>query len=493
MALSVRIDGVGDPIKAAEAFLIRALGEAEEWRFIVEVIRDTRGDDTAVKVAAALGGGVTKASVAWAGVGGGMSSPPATLVGARWLSGLEQSDVREMEGIDRLLLTARRTAPKKSPDAFVPRRRVHKCQNMLELVDRFAHIATPMKRLRSELEGVVFPDKDRACIVQDSVSDWDFFAHIMDQCRFLASPSEPWLPLCLFGSVDEGGGTAGGWVLAPGARSAYEQWGETSGRRKVVFDPEADNYEQIEFAQMDSGVRTPELASGLVPNAVYCRPTRRFDAARWERWRTTDVPLFYGAGAALVWRAEDRLYEVQGDTLRWATRLFATPPESRFRGPVDFYRLRPWVGQGVVQETSPRGPWIKVKLEGFEPGEDVVDIRLCTPFSGTDQKKGLHYVPEKGTKAQCCWSGRFDASVTLVGNTRWEETDFASPSIYLEAEHTAQFADVHVKKVGKVTVDSDYVMGVKQETRLNSTRQLKVNADGADLKMSGGIVYTGRG
>jgi hypothetical protein len=82
---------------------------------------------------------------------------------------------------------------------------------------------------------------------------------------------------------------------------------------------------------------------------------------------------------------------------------------------------------------------------------------VAAPYSGTDGKRGLHFVPEKATEVLVGWTGRFDTSIVLLGNARSDKAEFASPSIYLESEHTAQYADVHVKEVKDVVIDSDLV------------------------------------
>jgi hypothetical protein len=195
----------------------------------------------------------------------------------------------------------------------------------------------------------------------------------------------------------------------------------------------------------------------------------------------------------MVWRIEDHLYQIGRETVGWETKLFSAPPETCVTGPLPASRLRPWLGLGKVLESSSKGPWIKVKLPGFEGGEDEAYVRLTTPFSGSDGRKGLHFVPEQGTEVKVGWSGRFDGSVLLVGNARSDESTFASPSIFLERLYTGQFEDIHVQKVGPVGIDSNLKVNIKKQTSVDSTSQLKIHADGADLKMNGGIVYTGRG
>jgi hypothetical protein len=221
------------------------------------------------------------------------------------------------------------------------------------------------------------------------------------------------------------------------------------------------------------------------------RPNRRFEPSRWKEWRTSDLPSFTRDGE-MIWRIDDRLVAAAVD-LEWKTATYSVPSDVRIVGPENGTPPRPWVGLGKVETTSKKGPWIKVRLPGFETGNDIVEARLGTPFSGKDGCKGLHYVPEEGTEVLLSWTGRFDQSLIVVGNARSKEAQFPSPSVYLEDLHTAQFADISVKKIGETTVDSSLSVRVKQQTDVRSARPFEVRADGADLRMAGGVVYTGRG
>jgi hypothetical protein len=268
------------------------------------------------------------------------------------------------------------------------------------------------------------------------------------------------------------------------------QWNDVASRR-VSFE-ESDGPERVQFGQIAGTSRVPAFPSAQFPTVGIGRPWRKFQADRWHQWRNQDLPLFTAQGD-MVWRTQDRISRSDQDDIGWETFIFAAPPETQVVGPLQASRLCPWIGVGKVKQSSQQEPWIQVELEGFEDGANLADVRLSTPFSGTDGKKGLHLVPEQGTKVEVCWTGRFDASVVLVGNTRWDPADFGSPSVFLEATHTAQYADVHIKRIGDVTVDSSLSVAIKQNTSVNSQQPLKIHADGADLKMNGGVVYTGRG
>jgi len=491
MPFQLRIEGRA-PIPLNDAFLTRRLGAPAKWHFIADLKSAGWTDaDEAGFVRQLLKAPVSVKAV-WE-PGGFEICPSATVVGLT-RNGPSGRDIEEWRGFaDRLDVFAESTAPSGvGVSPFLPRRRVHKADNMLQLIDRFRHIAlTDLAKLRNELAKLEFPDnKGKACIIQDGLSDWSFFAYILDQCRLMA-PRATWLPLTLVGRVGNGE-TAGEWMVTPGVKAPYKEWGE-SDARKFAFDP-GDGPERFEFDEISGTSSVPSFPSATYPSLGVGRPWRTFQFERWKAWRDRDLPLFMiqGSQEDMVWSIRDHIIRGPQNNIGWGTYVFSAPPETEIAGPIPVSRPCPWVGCGEVAVRQKLGPWIKVKLNGFEEGSNLVDVRLSTPFSGTDGRKGLHFVPEGATKVELCWPGRFDSSVVLLGNTRWDAADFDSPSIYLEDTHTAQLKDVDVKRIGEVTIGSGLSMAVREQTSLSSPQQFKVHAAGADLKLSGGVVYTGR-
>lgn len=489
---------VGESIPVSEIHVVRSMGRAVKWRFIAALDPEQWGDEER-KVVGRLARALATPCKVYASVQDQENdrlTPDVLVTGVtRWGEAKDFQGERysaKLSGAAHYIqIDADGTSVERSPDSFVPRRVVHRVRDMKQLIGRFSHVAKPIGALVNELEGVRFPDRGHASIIQDGVSDWDFLFQVFNQCRQL-KPSANWLPLTLIGGVDESAKTAGKWMISPGGKRAYEDWGVVS-KRTIKFDDadEQDGLGLIEFGHCASAECMPAFPSGEVPSIVDWRPHRKFETSRWKGWRTSDLPAFTRDGG-LIWRIDDRLVAAAVD-LEWRTACYSVPSDVRIVGPDREPLLRPWVGLGTVEASSKRGPWIKVKLPGFETGNDIVDARLGTPFSGKDGCKGLHYVPEAGTEVLLSWTGRFDQSLIVVGNARNKEAQFPSPSVYLEDMHTAQFADVSVKKIGETTVDSSLSVRVKQQTDVRSARPFEVRADGADLRMAGGVVYTGRG
>jgi hypothetical protein len=485
----------GGVLPVSDILLTRALACPVTWTFRTHLPPESLGQRERAlvqQVRRALAGGPCKATPGWVHDGGATEplGPAVTIVSAaRPTSAEVRAAANPIRAAHSLDIVANGTQPDPRPDPFVPRRRVHKVTNLDELISRFEHVATPVSALQTDLARVTLPDGGHASIIQDGVSDWVFLHHIFDEARWLTRNEANWVPLTLVGGVSQA--TEGRWVITPGLKKAYEAWNSIPKRTVSYAEGDTeDGVGETTFGQLLRGERVTAFPTGEYPCVVDHHPQRLLDAGRWKTWRTQDLPCF-NADGGMIYRIEDRLSISQG-ALSCDSRAYALPPEARIAGPEAPGRLRPWTGLGVVQETSRDGPWLKVQLPGFEANNDVVDVRLGTPYSGKNGQRGLHMVPETGTEVLLNWTGRFDNSVILAGNARSQAAEYPSPSTYLEAEHKAQYADIHVVKVGDTTIDSKLAVKVKQQTDLTSARPLQVKANGADLTLRDGIVYTGR-
>lgn len=485
MPLQLSFDG--GVVGLHDVFLIRQVGKPTEWHFLAESKPGVYGGGQEDQLAQTLLAGPVRVK-ATLDPGGTVVCPDATIVKALrpGQSGVVLTDWRGYTS--RIDFVGQSTGVGKSRvSPFVPRRRVHKASNMAALLDVFANVAEPVQRVRTALANVTFPDGDRASIIQDGISDWSFVGRILDQCRQLA-PNANWHPLVMVGGVSSE--TSGKWVITPGLRDPYPEWNYPEDR-KISFD-QGDGNPTYQYDEIEDASQVPEFPGGRFPVVGIGRTYRTFSGDRWSDWSTLDVPRFTDNGD-IVWRMLDHVSRGPRDDIEWHSFVFAGPPQGRVAGPFQESPLAPWVGIGKVDQTDPSGPWIQVKLDGFEGGKDTADVRLTTPYSGKNEKRGLNFVPEQGSRIVVGWPGRFDTSVVVVGNSRWDPAEFSSPSIFLESTLTAQFEQVHVKRIGDVGIDSSLNVGIQQTTTVNSQDQLKINADGADLKMSGGVVYTGRG
>ncbi len=487
MSLWLQIQGLGEPLPARDLIFERVLGEPVCWRFAVHVAPEARGSDQVKTLIHLLEGGPVRAQ---ARVGEAQLDLAGTIVAGAFSS----EDERGEGGLaalsrpgtytglrrDQLFLEAHCSAPEGSPDAFIPRRRVLRARNLLELATAFDHVAKLSQAVANHLQTIRFSDGNRANVIQDGVSDWQYLHDLLAQYDLL-EPDPRRKPLTFIGSVERA--TAGKWVVNWATPLAYRDFLEVKSR--CVSFAGADYDEQTLLSSVVSDRRTL-LASGRYPVILH-QVRREFSLAEWHTWSRRDVPLFLGQDESFVWKLSDRLFATNNAAtpIGWSSTLFTLPKDLPLARRSNNHPSRPWLGPGVVEESTSKGPWIRVRLPGFENGHDVVNVRLTTPSAGTDGMKGLHLVPKEGTEVLLAWSGYFNQSVIALGNVREHATDLQAPSLWLEMMANYHLEEVSVKKIGPITVNSK--LDVKVEQPLN------VTADGTDVEMRGGIFYTGRG
>jgi hypothetical protein len=186
--------------------------------------------------------------------------------------------------------------------------------------------------------------------------------------------------------------------------------------------------------------------------------------------------------------------------LGWESTLWSIPEGASIPLPVDPNPperncspcVRPWLGRGAVQTHSAEGPWIEVILHGFEDGANVTNVRLTSPYSGTDGQTGLHLVPEAETELVVGWSGRFDQSVLLSQNIRFDPAKMDSPSLWLDKDWLGHFEKAGIEEMGQVSIESDLIMALKQRTMVHGEQEMQLKADKTDVRLKGGVLRTGR-
>lgn len=482
------------PLEATHVTLRRALAEPASWRLVVSATSDTLGGERIQALADALARGPVLVRPTWSGNGSTELGPAGTIVSGRWKRG----QLSHVSGdIEHLEIIANITRPEPAFDPFRPRWRVHRARNLRTLLGAFADLVRPTQGVNSVLERIEFPDAEKACVIQAGESDWTFAQMIMRQAVLLAGGSVSWDPLTLVGGVDPSG-TEGQWVVTPGGKAAYEEWSAVEERK--LPEPE-DLKERLYFGTLSGATRIPEFPDGVYPTVVRHIAGRGFDAGKWKAWAQKDLPVFHWMDGSFVVNVEDTLFHTGTvSVLGWESELVsipdggslplavdADPPEGHLSACV-----RPWLGRGVVQTHSAEGPWIEVRLHGFEDGANITNVRLTSAYSGKDGQTGLHLVPEKDTELLVAWSGRFDQSVMLADNVRFDAARMDSPSIWLDKDLLGRFEKINISEIGKVSIDSDFIAALKKRTTVHGEDEMQLKADQADLRLKGGIVRTGR-
>jgi hypothetical protein len=504
VSLFVTFSGSSRRFLARDAVFSRQLGEPVSWRVRLAAVRSGYGDAEWPELANALAAGPVRATVQWEGGGSQVElGPPGLVVATEWESEERRETMLPAEAARILAVTVRVTDVQHYPGgAFRPRRRILHEKKLSGLFARFEGIARLTTALRNQLDAIAFPDGSQACIIQDGLSDWEFYQHMLQQAAMLER-SEDSKALVMSGGVNDQAGTANRWVVSWGDAQAYHAHGDVAAR---ALQKRSSGFERLELGGgAVRGARRTEFPCGVAPDVVRLRDDQTFQASEWTAWRTADLPRFID-GSTFVWRIEDRLYEADDHTLGWTSEIHSGAAMVPRLGKTGDFALRAWVGLGVVETHSDAGPWLRVRLPGFESADqgDLLDVRLATPYSGTDGKKGLHFVPEKGQHVVVASTGRFGESALLMGNHRTEAATLVSPSLYLEKDTHFRFdknLDViikgeytaHLDKSSTTEIQKNIVLTIKGTTTIDETGVMKIKADQCDVKLQGGTFYTGKG
>lgn len=482
MGLEVQFSN-GLTLPAREALLSRALGRAVRWRFEVFVPIETRVDDL-VKLADALGSQRITAQAKFkpgkqgAEVDLGL---PGVVTRAWWA-----------EDAHHLVVEAQNTKlGEEQPNPLLPRWRVHHVDDLQKLAGKFKHLAViNSSPVKNALSAVTLPDEGRANVVQAGVSDWDFVAMLLWQYRLLGK-NEKLKPMIVSGSVAEK--TEGRWILTWGSRSAFEAAGEV-GDRTFEFS-ENDGYERPMLAGRTGGEPGAHsiLPGARIPRIGFLRHRRMFEGGTWKAWRSFDVPFF--TKGRMCSRIVDRLYDTgDPDRLGWTSMMEYLPPEglvSEEHPPLPF---RQWSGLGKVRKHYLKAPWIDIELPAFhaEKDENVVHARLTTIHSGKEGTAGLHLIPEKDTRVEVAWSGRFDESVVCAGNYRQTETQYPHPSVWIESDSIGELKDIQVKSIGVTHIESDWKVDVEKQILVRSREPMKLIGNGVKAHYKSGMMHVSK-
>jgi hypothetical protein len=491
MALQLEIGDGGEPLAAVEITLLRSMGAETRWRTIVEAARDSRGGEVPGRIAKAIGSGPVRMRPLLDGTELG---PAGLLTGMRWNLDPQRLDQLVVE------LQVTQTAP--STDSAAPRRRVLYANNMRTLLDEFRHVAVPASPVSNLLESLDLspnqsPKSDgnglgqRGQIVQDGISDWDFVHFLVGECERLKPSGADWAPLGLCGSLNVRDGTAGKWIVTLASRAACLELGEVADRT-ITWGGE-DGLRRIEFSEVDIGHMHPFGLTRLpaVDHVLAERGISGSDRAKWSEWRSRDLPMFIGQDEALVWSIEDRIFTpFREDRTSWTTLVRAV--DRAYVPRLVTLPATPWIAVGKVVEAPTEGPWLRAQLSGFEADADRIDARIATPYSGTNGRRGLHFVPASGSEVLLQWSGHAGDVVTATANIRSEAAELSSPSLWLDAKLTEALADVEMKAVGKVMVGSDLQVHVDKKASLQSLGELHLQGDSGVARLKSGMFETGQ-
>ena len=389
-------------------------------------------------------------------------------------------------------ITVHASYPKQErPSPFWPRRRVIEASNMKLLFDAFEDVAPCKPNVKTKLEAINFPDGDRACVIQDGVSDWDFF-HIMLSQYGLLQEDENLRRIMLIGTASED--YDHGWVVDWADGNALEAVGETQIR--MVSAKELGQEKDIAYTfGCEPVYQQDHFATGAAATVVERIQYRDFETARFRSWIGGDAPLISKDFQSLVTRIVDHIEPAEASSRNyvWRTELHHAPcgVEHAVIGGLGKAAQRPWIGRAEVTDNDEHGPWIKARLDGFEEGADTASFRLTTPYSGLDGDTGVHYTPEIGTPIFGVWSGRFGETLFFGGNCRDKAAKLPGPSLWLDKTYAQELSNIEVSALGDVKIEPDLRLFLEARSQIKGGAPMQLEVDGTDVKLERSIFYTG--
>jgi Type VI secretion system/phage-baseplate injector OB domain len=451
-------------VRATDIWFERHLGQRVVWWYELDL---PPTDSRCKLLAEALASGPCQIQPFWRGDHEFDIGPRAQITGA--FRGKFDDRPLSLEATTTILVQP--GAQDSERDLFLPRRRVYHVRNCAELAGRFSYIAEISNTLELELSKVEFKDGDHASLVQDNCSDWVFFRDLLGRYADLKGET-----LLLTGNVSEEG-DAKPWIVTYASKESYTGGG---GLRERQFSATSeDGRMDFFFGTFPNAGIGPDSTASDIPLTGYFLPSRKFEKGKWKEWRTRNLP-WLGEGEWFICGLKDHLTYKRGQPeLSWSTEIHALPARARLQLKLLHRAGKPWLGVGEVITASPKDPWLRVRLTGFnEPKEEenVVSARLTSPYAGKGATNGLHFVPEVGTQVLVAWAGLWDEPIVVAGNIRFEAAQTEAPSLTLELPFKLDLNEVE--------------MAAKQ-VLMESQGQASLKADGIKVELSGGKFKTG--
>jgi len=349
-------------------------------------------------------------------------------------------------------------------DPFLPRYRVLSGGDIGKLVSNFRYFVKITNGIRAALSDVVFPEKDKACVVQAGLSDWDVlarllahFSNIKGERVVLTASSDP--------DTDER------WIASWADSDAFRENSSIEGRKVRFTEPETIEISHLQSSEIDGDRR---LLVGLpILRKRYDR-TLDFKVKTWDEWVKRQVPLF-STDEQEIWCVHDTLRKPSNDrpTVSWVTKVDVLPPSLKTAAASGEERFPMWQGSGIVEKKGPL-PWLRVALNGFDRSKHANEVwaKLTTPHSGKEGVSGLHLVPDEGSTVAVLWSGMAIDPVLVSGNVRQRAPRNQSPCM--------EFEDPFRAVLSEVQIDIDKGMRVK------GTQPISVETQGVRVRLDRG-------
>jgi hypothetical protein len=270
--------------------------------------------------------------------------------------------------------------------------------------------------------------------------------------------------------------------------------GGPGGRRRISFGRPGDYGDALPTFPAEASVSQRVSLAGQddrgVPGSRYLG-RRPIGVLRWTRAYSPEpyraacaVPMPARLNASdknrAIYRCIHRLAErgAADPVLDWDSWFYPIPATDYAPGLPWDVRPEPNLVLGQVTSGSVNGGSVKVQLRGFEEGSDTVVAPLATPYSGPDEEKGIHLVPEGGTRVAVVVSGRIDELPVCVGNVRWHKVPRPAPSVDIRRKIDGYLGDVRLENVGRVSVESDLDLDLHKNLRAKVGKDAQISVEG---------------
>lgn len=413
--LTVKIDGVGSELPAYQVRYKRQHGEAVEVFVTIQKHESVETHQILNELVQQVLDKVCEMEIFW----NGASISPKLIISEVTSTGSSETEI-----VIRSIYTHL------PGDAYVPRYRILKASNFRELINSFFSKIVTIENSVANCLGEEFPDGKQTNHIQNGISDLEMLKNLVNsynQSCFIKDPASPFNnTLLLTGNAQD-----------PAYRLV---WAQIQKNLELVSTLSADPVSGVKF---NRGKLKPQYNWGgpekLQTVCYEIKHENGYSSGNWENWRKKNLPLRYNGN--FVYAIEDLFEYSSEELLKWTSyiSILAKYPILETR-----YGQLPasWIGKGKVTRRDTKNQWMEVRIDNFEKGYNIMNVRLSTPYSGKKQTGGLHLVPEKDTEVLVIKAADWMQPVMLLHNIRNAECEIEAPYWQLEDPTIWSFKDM---------------------------------------------------
>jgi len=355
-------------------------------------------------------------------------------------------------------------------EPYLPVRRVLKAAHLHELLEHFKATIFFNNSVGDYLKTLKFPDDKKTNHIQDGLTDFEMLSSIVKWHNHSVKPEDA---LLITGDVADKR-----FKLVWAQDSKYRKQGFNTSKERSIDPKDPNNAATIQFGR--SANSSLHLMEGLHHAGYVSYHIRHgnFDAKFWTNWAIKNLPLYYKEHFA--YEIIDTLQSA-GEFIDWKSWIHVLP-KNELLHVSDRLSLNPWFSTGIVSKRDQKSEWMEVTLPEFEKDDNVLDVRISTPYSGKKQTGGLHLVPEEGSEVLVMKSNNWMSPAILLGNIRNKQASVNAPFWQLEDPATWDFREMEmsVKKMDSKATENFTFKSKKHE--INGTDEIEIHTSGVKAK-----------